>query len=474
MTGTPTPDTPGDVTQPLDGATEVTPDSGPGAETTSEKLEKSNRRFTTWRRQRAFGAGLLMILGGAVILTPAYLSLEISNIQIQISTLAGVSTLVIGILLIVCGLMTWFRGEGRILTGVAAMVLAIVALPQSNFGGFIIGTVLSLVGGAMALAWTPQSRDEARAEKKNRREEKVRSKEQKPGKGGSTTAVAAVAALAALTVGLGAHTPQASAQIPGLPELRLPTLPGQDGQAGQQVEPAAPSGTGATGGDATTTAPSTTPAAPSLQLPGLPELRLPEPTLPDGTALQQNIDGGLDALGVTVPGLNVEPPAPVQGLLPITGNTFTIKSDRTAMTPGMKLSVVTVDTLQGPKKAFRIDSDRTVLTNLRVQFPNGVPGLQDLGQDTLGAVTTLSGNFHIFVRKMTITAEVAGVDTGLPLTLDAEDLPDNIVRELSKLGLGLPDFLSGQTDILNGTMETYLVTSDVLEAPTNDIGPWQS
>ena len=58
MTGTPTPDTPGDVTQPLDGAAEVTPDAGPGAETTSEKLEKSNRRFTTWRRQRAFGAGL--------------------------------------------------------------------------------------------------------------------------------------------------------------------------------------------------------------------------------------------------------------------------------------------------------------------------------------------------------------------------------------------------------------------------------
>lgn len=446
MSDASTPDTPTDATAPVTGAEDTA--KGSNDESRSEKLEKGNRRFTRWRKQRAFAAGLLMIISGAWILTPAYLALSVSNIQIQVSTIGGVSTLVIGILLIVCGLMTWFRGEGRILTGVAAMVLGIVALPQSNLGGFFIGTLLAVIGGALALAWVPQSKEDAKAEKAERKAAKAA----KAAKGAKGAGAAAVALLTALSVGVGSHSPEASAQLPGLPDLQLPTLPGLTGDD--------------TDGETTDNSPS---------LPSLPEIptpQLPSPGLPDGNALQNQIDGGLDALGVEIPGLNVAPPADVPGLLPITGNTFTIRSDRTAMTPNMKLSVVTVDTLQGPKKAFRIDSDKTVLTNLRVQFPHGVPGNQDMGQDTQGAVTTLTGNFHIFVKKMTITAELHGINTMLPITLDADWAPDQLVAELSKMGIGLPDFLSGQTDILNGTMETYLVTADKLEAPTNDIGPW--
>mgnify|MGYP007078892426 FL=1 len=47
-----------------------------------------------------------MILAGVEIMLPAYLSFSVSNIQVQISTLSGVSTLVVGVLLIVCGAMT--------------------------------------------------------------------------------------------------------------------------------------------------------------------------------------------------------------------------------------------------------------------------------------------------------------------------------------------------------------------------------
>ena len=50
--------------------------------------------FAQWRRSRPFFAGLLMLLGGVVILTPAYLSLEVSNIIIQVSTISGVSTFI--------------------------------------------------------------------------------------------------------------------------------------------------------------------------------------------------------------------------------------------------------------------------------------------------------------------------------------------------------------------------------------------
>ena len=99
-----------------------------------------------------------MILSGLVMLAPAYLSFKVSNIQVQISTLSGVSTALLGILLITCGISTWTRKEGRILTGVAAMVLGIVALPAANFGGFVLGTMLALIGGAMSLSWDPEER----------------------------------------------------------------------------------------------------------------------------------------------------------------------------------------------------------------------------------------------------------------------------------------------------------------------------
>ncbi|HIW95174.1 MAG TPA: hypothetical protein H9867_01605 [Candidatus Corynebacterium gallistercoris] len=155
----------------------------PGEDThQASALDKTNGSFTAWRRRRPFGAGLLMILAEAVILTPAYLSFEVSNIQIQISTLSGVSTLLIGVLLMVCGFLTWFREEGRIFSGVAAMILAIVALPTSNLGGFLLGTLLGLLGGAMALSWTPEERlpkEERKAAKQRRKEHKEQKQQKK-------------------------------------------------------------------------------------------------------------------------------------------------------------------------------------------------------------------------------------------------------------------------------------------------------
>src|SRR5699024_8405800 len=128
-------------------STTATTDADTDAGNEGDEAAEGQRRsgFAGWRRSRPFFAGLLMLLGGVVILTPAYLSLEVSNIIIQVSTISGVSTFIIGALLIACGLMTWFGGGSRILTGVAGIILGIVALPTSNFGGFVLGTLLALV-----------------------------------------------------------------------------------------------------------------------------------------------------------------------------------------------------------------------------------------------------------------------------------------------------------------------------------------
>ncbi|WP_034984419.1 DUF6114 domain-containing protein [Corynebacterium jeikeium] len=136
---------------------------------------KNTRGFGNWRRRRPFAAGLFMLLSGIIMIVPAYLSFEVSNIVIQVSTISGVSTLLIGALLITSALMTWFKPDTRLLTGVASLILGIVALPMSNIGGFVLGTLCAVIGGALALSWT----DEERAPKGVRKNGKGKNKGKK-------------------------------------------------------------------------------------------------------------------------------------------------------------------------------------------------------------------------------------------------------------------------------------------------------
>ncbi|WP_448854582.1 DUF6114 domain-containing protein [Corynebacterium frankenforstense] len=325
-------------------------------------LEEANRGFGAWRRQRPFTAGLLMILACVVIMVPAYLSFEVSNIQVQISSMSGVFTLVIGALLITCGLMTWFRGDGRILTGVTALILGVVALPASNFAGFILGMMLAIVGGAMALSWSP-----------------------------------------------GSPSLAAQAQLPALPEV---------------------------------------PEIPAPELPQAPELPAPPEVLSD-----------LQELVPEVPGLP--------------GTTYTVRSDPTRLLGNVKLCYVTVDTLQGSRPAIRIDVDRVVLDNLNVRFPAQTAGTTAVWQRTgPGQITTLNGDFHIIVASLEVTPQLAGVTSPVPIHIDASWAPEDVGRELKKVGAGLPDAVSEQQVMLDNTMETYYITSgDLRGAPGTTIRP---
>lgn len=130
---------------------------------------KNTRGFGNWRRRRPFAAGLFMLLSGIIMIVPAYLSFEVSNIVIQVSTISGVSTLLIGALLITSALMTWFKPDTRLLTGVASLILGIVALPMSNIGGFVIGTLCAVIGGALALSWTDEEKAPKGVKKKGKK-----------------------------------------------------------------------------------------------------------------------------------------------------------------------------------------------------------------------------------------------------------------------------------------------------------------
>lgn len=114
-------------------------------------------RFRAWRGSRPFWAGLLTIAGGVPIGALPYYNIKLGHLSLQMATQAGAGGLIIGVLLITLGLTMWFHSVVRVFAGIASIVLALVSIPVSNFGGLIIGFLLSMTGGALAVAWAPAS-----------------------------------------------------------------------------------------------------------------------------------------------------------------------------------------------------------------------------------------------------------------------------------------------------------------------------
>ncbi|GGG71074.1 DUF6114 domain-containing protein [Corynebacterium pelargi] len=132
-------------------------------------------RFKQWKRHRPFMGGLLMVCSGAVILAPAYLSLRIKDLLVVISAISGVSTLMLGLLLIMFGIGAWTRPATAPYLGALGIAAAVVSLPTSNFGGFILGALLGIVGGALTLAW---EEGEPKSKRKQARRAKKEAKKQ--------------------------------------------------------------------------------------------------------------------------------------------------------------------------------------------------------------------------------------------------------------------------------------------------------
>ncbi|GAA2464636.1 DUF6114 domain-containing protein [Streptomyces macrosporus] len=124
----------------------------PGAR---ERISHWRQSFRLWRWQRPFWAGLLTLLGGVPIIYIPYADPSLEQLSFRLATTTGSGSLIIGVLLFVLGLTFWFQPHSRVFAGVAAILLALVSLVVSNIGGFLIGFLLALIGGAMGVSWVP-------------------------------------------------------------------------------------------------------------------------------------------------------------------------------------------------------------------------------------------------------------------------------------------------------------------------------
>ncbi|WP_327431812.1 DUF6114 domain-containing protein [Streptomyces sp. NBC_01236] len=117
------------------------------------------RNFRAWRGNRPFWAGLFILLGGFPIAYFPYAHLQVGHLTLAMATTAGAGSLIIGVLLGVLGISLWFQKHVRTFAGVAAILLALVSIPVANLGGFLMGFLLAMIGGAMAVAWVPGEPD---------------------------------------------------------------------------------------------------------------------------------------------------------------------------------------------------------------------------------------------------------------------------------------------------------------------------
>ncbi|MEU9581513.1 DUF6114 domain-containing protein [Streptomyces chilikensis] len=129
------------------------------AATGRERLRTIRENFRAWRGTRPFWAGLFVMIAGLPIGYFPYANLHLGNLTLTMATTAGAGSLIIGVLLGVLGLCLWFQRHIQIFCGVAAILLGLVSIPVSNLGGFFIGFLFALVGGAMAIAWAPGRAD---------------------------------------------------------------------------------------------------------------------------------------------------------------------------------------------------------------------------------------------------------------------------------------------------------------------------
>ncbi len=127
------------------------PGHGPSDPPPTARAVRLARALRGWRRTRPFWAGALLILGGAELLV---VPLAPWTVLVGLG-LGGIAALGIGAALAAAGLFLWFLPHTRHYVGIHAVILAVVSFAATNLGGFLLGALLGIAGGAMGFAWTP-------------------------------------------------------------------------------------------------------------------------------------------------------------------------------------------------------------------------------------------------------------------------------------------------------------------------------
>lgn len=426
-------------------------EANPGAET-SEKTS----RFKDWRSERPFIPGVLMICAGVVILVPAYLSLKILDLLVVISTISGVSTLTLGTCLIMFGIGTWLKPATAPYLGVLSVIFGVVALPASNFGGFIIGTLLAIVGGATALGW--ESADHPRVKQINlkKRERKARKAAKKEsaqeaeaqeatslfddGAGGRSIATILIL-IFTVTASIGGVATRRAPAAEAAPLPPLPALPSPPFTAPEPpVPPAMPS---------KDSQPELSTPAPPRHTPSAP--KTPAAKAPLVTKARSELNN-----------------------VALAGRTQPVTADEVTINGNVQVKFISVQTPTGPENMIELSGNSVVVNNIKLNFGEGQQSATL--SSSPGNKSILRGDpVVIRTRALTATPTVAGVPT-IPVTIDAQGNLRDAIPQLERLGFTkalVPDEVLQFVSLRDVKMDAYGVRAQHLEAPKVSLRAFQ-
>ncbi|MEV4738305.1 MULTISPECIES: DUF6114 domain-containing protein [unclassified Microbacterium] len=107
-------------------------------------------RFRAWCRQRPFIGGILVALGGIEMLFSG--QLDIGHLHVQLG-IEGLQATIIPVVLLLLGILAITMPAHHVFYGVIALAVALYSLIGVNLGGFLIGMLLSVIGGVLVVAW---------------------------------------------------------------------------------------------------------------------------------------------------------------------------------------------------------------------------------------------------------------------------------------------------------------------------------
>jgi Family of unknown function (DUF6114) len=369
--------------------------------------------FRQWRRTRPFWGGFLLLLAGIeLLLIPLGGILLHGAVKLVVYIgIGGVFGVLLGVLLIACGLLLWLNPVHRTFYAIAGVLLAVLSFIVSNFGGFFIGMLLGIIGGSMGFGWTPTA------------DQPVRRLPDLPRHGGRMMAAAVPLLLAGTTLAgqNAAHDATPPPQqncILGLLCLPAPTpSPASSPSPTPAAAQPAPAGAGTAGSSPSpgTTARPTTSTGPDSGSRPRSKKATGTPGLEASTATSVIV-----ADSATLDGLSYQGTAQV----PTASGTLTM----------MKFTMSSLALTGGVTATVTQNGRTTVTTNSSLDFSGGV----------VLYATKLSGSL-----------------LGVPLTLTPGDVVTVLLNLLNSLTPLVPVTLT------NVTTDDFLVASDSLQA--NDL-----
>jgi MFS family permease len=104
----------------------------------------------SWRKSRSFWGSFITIVSGAMILWVP--------LNLYLSTFLPGSIAIIGLLfgglIILTGLLAMFFPNSSKILGIMTIFFSILSVIGA-LGGFLVGTVMGIIGGSLLIAWRP-------------------------------------------------------------------------------------------------------------------------------------------------------------------------------------------------------------------------------------------------------------------------------------------------------------------------------